>query len=685
MAVKQSLTLTEVSYDSLANTSEVKIVWTSKQTSGSYNDYTETAKYYITANGVKEEFSVKYTLPASTTKTILSKTITVPHADDGTGSVTVNTWMNTGISAGVVKLSKTLTLTPIARASTIGATDAYIESTAIVAVNQKSTDYTHSIAFSFVGMSGYIDANGKISETEVKHTAVNIPFSIPASFYAQIPNQPSAVCTLTCKTYLKDTQIGEDQTATFTVTADPIRCMPIIFGDVVDINGDTLKLTGDDEILVCYRSTARCTAEVTAKNGASISSIKVNGVDCKNGLEIPNVAVSQFVFEATDSRGYASMHDVKRTMIPYIPLTVNASAARTDPTSGNAKLTVKGLYYPAGFGAAVNSLAITYTLGGAEPVAIPFTLKDTGYEAEIIISKLDYLSSYYIDVTVEDAVTKLVQTAKVNPGIPVFDWGKDDFCFNVPVNLKAGCEIKKNGATAYAPSGYGLGASTSETSDLNTETKCGWKAFTSGCANAPFGYGVVMIMNRYGSQITQIAINPYMAGQGQIAIRHRYQDVWREWEYLNPPMVANTEYRTTERVHGKALYKKADADGNISYRLDGETAWYPEGAGVAKLWENASSTSNFAAQTISLDLSKYQMVAIAYRYNTTDDYRKIYFGNVGSAMALDVVSTSGYLGWRSATVSTTGISFSTATFNKNEGVVGYVIPVAIYGIKGVGA
>ena len=121
---------------------------------------------------------------------------------------------------------------------------------------------------------------------------------------------------------------------------------------------------------------------------------------------------------------------------------------------------------------------------------------------------------------------------------------------------------------------------------------------------------------------------------------------------------------------------------------EGFTGWNEKltdrtGVSLTKLWQNASPTSNFAAQTVSLDLSKYQMVAIAYRFNTSDDYRKMYFGTVGSTMALDVISTSGYLGWRSATVSTTGISFSTATYNGNSGVVGYIIPVAIYGSRGV--
>ena len=48
---------------------------------------------------------------------------------------------------------------------------------------------------------------------------------------------------------------------------------------------------------------------------------------------------------------------------------------------------------------------------------------------------------------------------------------------------------------------------------------------------------------------------------------------WQPLEWENPPMEANTEYRTTERIHGKAVYKTADDAGNIVYRLDGESAW----------------------------------------------------------------------------------------------------------------
>lgn len=237
-----------------------------------------------------------------------------------------------------------------------------------------------------------------------------------------------------------------------------------------------------------------------------------------------------------------------------------------------------------------------------------------------------------------------------------------------------------------APSGYGLGSvAGKQTTDLNTCTRNGWYWFTAGAANVPsgFNYGSVFVQARSTTYITQVIFGILYTGNPQI-IRYT-QDGGTTWveEWVNPTMAANAEYRTRERLLGKAVFKKADANGNVFYRLDGETTWYPERTQIVKLWQNASPTSTFAEPTISLDLSKYQMVAIEYRYNTTDDFKKMYFGNVGTAMALDVVSTSGYLGWRSATVSTTGISFSAATFNGSSNKNTYVIPVAIYGIKGV--
>lgn len=120
MAVSQNITLTQGTQSIENNTSQVTFTWTTTQTNDSWNGYTKTAYYYVSINGGAEtKYSISYTLSKNTTQTLVSKTFTVTHNNDGTGSISVRTWMDTGISAGVVQKSKSLTLTTIPRSSKI--------------------------------------------------------------------------------------------------------------------------------------------------------------------------------------------------------------------------------------------------------------------------------------------------------------------------------------------------------------------------------------------------------------------------------------------------------------------------------------------------------------------------------------------------------------------------------------
>lgn len=62
--------------------------------------------------------------------------------------------------------------------------------------------------------------------------------------------------------------------------------------------------------------------------------------------------------------------------------------------------------------------------------------------------------------------------------------------------------------------------------------------------------------------------------QGCVCTRLKVDNVWQPWEWMNPPAQLGVEYRTVERIDGKAVYKK-NIDGIINYRLDGETEWKP--------------------------------------------------------------------------------------------------------------
>jgi hypothetical protein len=343
------------------------------------------------------------------------------YANDGSGD---SGWRASG--------SKTVELTTIPRASTIGATDANVGATSIIAVNRKSTAYTHSIAYEFGSLSGYINADGETVSSEVKITETNIAFSIPTSWYDQIGNAQSGSCTLTCKTYSGSTQIGSSQTATFTVTASQSASAPTVSGTVKDTNTTTTALTGSADRLVRYFSAAQCTISATAKNGASITEKTVNGnVISDTSYTIGAVETGEFVFEAKDSRGYTGMARVSKTLVEYIKLTETLSCTRDDPTSGNATLMVTGNYFNGSFGSKANALTIKYRIGTSGSwytvAAGDISYSAVGYIATVALSGLDYQKSHRIYVTVEDRLMSLSKSVPVDRGIPVVHWGESDF------------------------------------------------------------------------------------------------------------------------------------------------------------------------------------------------------------------------------------------------------------------
>lgn len=107
------------------------------------------------------------------------------------------------------------------------------------------------------------------------------------------------------------------------------------------------------------------------------------------------------------------------------------------------------------------------------------------------------------------------------------------------------------------------------------------------------------------------------------------------------------------------------------------------------LWTNASPTSNFLAQTISLDLSEYDAVEIISRGSiiSTNDFRTI--TKIKKDTQGFIVAQTNLLIRRSANITNNGIVFGDgskyATYNDFAFSVenSWIIPFMIYGIKEV--
>lgn len=550
-------------YDAAANTSDLSI--TSVQVkSNSYQGYSYYPDGIIKINGVTvltmdSTMSTGYVYIESRGSwyTIINATgslANIDHNTDGSKSVTVElagnrftgfrfyTTSGSGGNGWYVAGTTTVTLTTIPRASTIGATDANIGAVSMIAVNRKSASYTHSIQFGFGDLTGYVTESGGVSSTEVKFSATSIPWTIPTSFYTQIPSAKAGRGGLTIRTYSGTAQIGSGQSCTFVATAAEANCKPTVSGTVVDSNNTTKALTGDASKLVRYYSTALCTITATSKNSATISSKEIGGVAVSGTTRsIPNVESGSVAFSAKDSRGYSSSVTVNATMVSYVKLTNNATGTRTDPTSGNATLTMKGNYYNGSFGAVYNTLEIKYRIGDGEYVSVTPTISGNTYSASVPLTDLDYTQAYTAEIVVTDKLASVSKNVTIGKGVPVFDWGDSDMNIHVPLkalSMAIDGAMTIGGATFDSPAVYrqaeiGQGAiAAGETITLTPPGNSCYLIFI--WSHAAAAYQSMAIANTYSgpaSKVTNITVqdvHTITASDGKINI----SGATYRWNYL---------------------------------------------------------------------------------------------------------------------------------------------------------
>ncbi len=453
MAVYQSLSVSQVSQNLEENTSEIRILWQSTQSGGSYNLVEHTANYWISVNGQPEQqFAVTYHLPGHTAQPIVDVVLTVAHNEKGEAAIQVRTWMDTHISAGVVELSQTLVADKIPRASTLMATDGVIGGFSRLAVTKRSADYTHSIAWQFQDLTGFITQDGEISGEEVIFSADTVDFTLPESFYDAIPNAKSGICRLEICTYGDEGLVGKPQTTDITVSVDETACKPLVRGMVVDINEKTAALTGNTYVMVRYHSQAKCTVLAEARKGAQIVKKTVRGEQTESSLTIPAFDGTSILFAAEDSRGCTGSHSYFVPLIPYVKLDCDAVAERTDPVSGNALLQIRGAFFHGSFGAAENTLRVSYSIDGGEAVPVEPEITENGdFSVSTVLTGMDYTRIYGITVSVSDCLETVERRIVLKKGVPVFDWGENDFAFHVPVRMDSPLSVEYGGTGAADP------------------------------------------------------------------------------------------------------------------------------------------------------------------------------------------------------------------------------------------
>lgn len=411
-----------------------------ERTKGS-EQYNNSGQAYWNLTG-KGNTSMKFSWAASSLEMHLgSSSTTVQHNPDGTGSVTLSGYWYTGRTGSsyipeAISISKNITLKTIPRASSVSGGSGNIGGTTTISVSRASTSFTHTLRYAFGSLSGTIATGVGTSYT----------WTIPTSFYAQIPSDKSGWGTIYCDTYNGTTLIGTKSTQ-FTATVTEASSRPTVSATLTDTNATTKALTGNASKMVKGKSTGQLVITSSVKNSAKIKSVTVNGTNVGTSssitLNYSNVSTSSFTIVTTDSRGYTNTSYVLRpSYVNYVPLTVNTNFFRPQPTKGEVKLTYSGNYFNASFGSASNTLSISWkykvqgasdwTTGGA---ITPTLSANTISSATISLgTSFDYQTAYDFQLVATDKLTTITVNKTVSVGMPVFYWGKDFFKTTVPIN-----------------------------------------------------------------------------------------------------------------------------------------------------------------------------------------------------------------------------------------------------------
>ena len=399
---------------------------------GTYTGYINTRNITLVINGTTV-YTETGPIKVYNGTVLKSGTITISHNSDGTKSFSASAECGIYYSAINSTGSGSFTLNTIPRKSTVKATNGDIGSTSTITITRASSSFTHTLTWSCSGLSGTF---------ATKTTATSVKATIPTSIYAKIPNAKTVTVTVTCETFNGSTSLGTN-TCTFTATANESVCKPsLTYTAILDINTKTTAVTGDNTKFIKGISNAQISGvSATGNNSATIKSIvfkcDTQSANVSNGTATINAVTSgTFTVTATDSRGYSNTVTYKPTIYDYTKPTITAKAYRPQQTGSEIKADFSGKYST---GVPTNHIKVDCRYsenGGAFTgwVTLTPTISNGNFSGSLSLgTAFDYRNEYKFEFRVTDLLNSITYSVTVIRGVPVFDYGQNDFNFNVPL------------------------------------------------------------------------------------------------------------------------------------------------------------------------------------------------------------------------------------------------------------
>lgn len=311
------------------NTSTLSLdLWVYDGTGYSQNQYANQAYYII--QGEKRWNPYNY----STTGwyKLGSKSITVSHNADGTGSVTLSAEWDCGFTSSYtprhLALSETVTLTTIPRASSVSASGDTLGQAVSITISRASSSFTHRLYYS----CGAISWAGIASDVDTSYS-----WTPPVSLAAQAPNASAVVLSVIVETYNGSTYIGMSSVQmTLAVPSSVVPTLSVA-------TSDPTKVSATYGGYVQLRSKLQVKITASGAQGSTIKaySIKLGdiyAVAAARGTTdyLPTAGALTLTCTVTDSRGRTTTKTQTITVLAYSKPTISDIAAARCNRDGTA-------------------------------------------------------------------------------------------------------------------------------------------------------------------------------------------------------------------------------------------------------------------------------------------------------------------------------------------------------------
>lgn len=324
----------QVGQDIQNNTSDVRIRLALLNTTTTFAQYQCSA--YIDFEGQRLNWSGSPSMLGwYQTVELIDQTITVRHADDGSGVFSVRAHFNGSGGWSPVNLdivNQQITLTTIPRGSSVRVSDGFIGNQVDISIDRKIDGATHTLRYAWGNKQVKIADN----------VGTSYKWTIPEDFANDIPNSTSGRGTIYVDTYINGNFI-QTQSTTFTASVITNNMKPSLTGfTLTDANPVSQRVIPESTHFVSIMSLVKVTFNgAQAKSGATITGyyaeiVGANNSVSTNGGVFREVSVNKDT-EMTlrgrvqDSRGiWSDWVETKLTFLFYFSPALRFEVKRSD-------------------------------------------------------------------------------------------------------------------------------------------------------------------------------------------------------------------------------------------------------------------------------------------------------------------------------------------------------------------